>query len=150
MYFFIGIYKFFKKSVSRHEKYCHKSEDNKKSKIVGGEKQYVVPALPGVILGIFLEGNKACERGDKSAHASDIYAKEQFLIIVRKGGKENCRGHVADKLTGKCAENESALVKEGGKKFTHGVNSCHIARKDEEKHKCEKESVVNAEKCLCI
>lgn len=86
MYFFVGFISFFEKSLSRHEKNCHKSEDKEESKVICGEKQYVMPALPGVIFGIFLEGDKACKGGNKSAHASDVYAKKELLIIIRKGG----------------------------------------------------------------
>ena len=59
---------------------------------------------------VFLEGDKACERGDQRSHTADVHAHKKLPVIFCKLGQQNGGRHVADALAGQRAETHNATV----------------------------------------
>ena len=95
------------------ENHTNGDEDTKKEKVERREFKYITERVTGLILGVFLKGDKAGERGDKCAYTADINAEKQLAVIFSKLREEYCRGDIADDLTGKGAEKKRILFKEG-------------------------------------
>ena len=119
------------------------NKNSEKRKIKGGEFQNVAEDVTGILLVIFLEGYKACKRGDKRARAADIYSEQKLSVIVGKLREQNSRGNIAYKLAGKSREDESVYFEKRGEKLAYNHYSRHISRKNKEEHKGEKQSVIH-------
>ena len=79
--------------VSLQPMYCSKSPSNhqhsarkycQKSKVKSGEELYVIAGLARIVLRVFPEGDKACQRSHQGAHAAYIYTYQQISVVVRK------------------------------------------------------------------
>ena len=119
-------------------------EDEEEAKVKGGKFSKVFACAVGVVGGVFPEGNKACEGGNKRAYAADIYAEQKLWIVPRKLGHKYGGGDVAYHLAGKCRHKQGIFFKEGRKSIPYGGDPCHVSGKDKKEYKGQQKAVVHA------
>ena len=136
--------------------YEHYYQENKeKSEVEQRELLDVIYRFFGVVLCIFSEGYKTCERGYKRADAADIYTDQERTVIFGKLREKDCRGHIAYDLTGEGAEYQRALFHKHGHKILNYIYPSHIARKYKEENEGQKQWIVhffqrvNIKYCYC-
>ena len=105
-------------------------QNNQKHKVKGGKQQDIVTGFAPVVFAVFPEGNEAGQRRNQCAHATDIDAQQQVLVIGRKLGKENCRRHIADHLTGQSRNQQGIFLQKVRKQVANSLNPRHIPRKN--------------------
>ena len=98
------------RNISSSGQKLKQHQNCQKGKIEGREQQHIVAGFALVLLSILPEGDQACQGRDQSAHAADVHAQEQISVIVRELGQKDGRGHVADDLAGKYAEQQGAFL----------------------------------------
>lgn len=130
----------------RTESNKHAEEQN----VERGELDDIRKGVSGLILRVRLKGDKAGKRCDKRTDAADVYSEEKLAVIGGKLREKYRRGHVADDLTGKSAEEERVSLKKRREEGAHSVYTSHIAREDKEEYKGQKKSVVNATQRLSV
>lgn len=96
--------------ISNQRANAHKNTEEQEVK--HSELDDVSKSVAGLILGILLKGDKAGERGDKSAYATDVYTKQKIAVIKSKLREKYRRWNVTDDLTGERREYECVHLKE--------------------------------------
>lgn len=97
----------------------------------------------GIILGVLPVGDQARKGGNKRTHTADIHANQQALVVIRKLGQQDRRGHIADDLAGKGAKEQGVLFKQGRKQLPYPLYPGHIACKNEKEHEGKKQWIVH-------
>ena len=106
--------------------------------------------MVGISFHIIFEGDKACQRGDKSTCATDVYSEKQLSVIVGKLGQKYCRGDVGYHLTAKGGENKRIYIKKVREKVSYCIYPTHITCKDKEKYEGKEQTVIHLQKRLAI
>ena len=137
-------------NLTSHYKHHRSGEDAEHCKVKEREEENIFAALAGVVLDVLAEGNKACERGDERTCAADIDADEQLGVVAGELREQDRRGHVTDALAGKHADEQGVLLKQGREDHSNALDARHIARKDKEENKSQKQRIVNVLQCLSV
>ena len=67
-----------------------------------------------VVLAVFPESNQAGKGGDQCAYTANVDTQQQVLIVICKLGQQNCRGNIADYLTGQDRYKQRVFLQEEG------------------------------------
>ena len=137
--------------LSDRFEYQHKTgEDDQEAKVEQGELLDVAACLAGVMLGVLVEGDQAGQGSDQAAYAADVHAHQQIRIVAGELRQQNGGRHIADKLAGEDGEQQGTLAHQVGEEAAHRINPCHIAGKNEEEHKGQKQGIVYHLQSLAI
>ena len=81
-----------------------KGQNDQECEVEHREQSDIIAGFALVLIGVFPEGDEACQRCDQCAYATDIHAQQQIPVIVSELGQKNCGGNIADHLTGSNGE----------------------------------------------
>ncbi len=99
---------------------------------------------------VLAEGDKTCERSDQRTGTADVDTEQKLAVIVGELREQNGTRYVADALAGQRAEQKNAFVKQGGEQCTNAFHASHVARKNEEANKGQKQRIVDLLQCLAV
>ena len=88
-----------------------RGKQNEHAEVEGGEQKNVFKSLFRIMLCVFAEGYKTCERGDKSSYTAYVYPDQKRGVVVCELREQYRRGNVAYALAGENAEEQGVLLK---------------------------------------
>ena len=129
--------------ISRADQKHYGGKDYQKSEIEQGKLKDIASRFVRIVADVLTEGDKACKRRDERTDSADIDADKKLPIIISELGEQDSGRHVAYKLTGHDAEDQSTFFKERREKVAHDVDPCHISREDKEENEGQQKTVID-------
>ena len=128
----------------------HACEHGKEAEIERRKQADVFCRFAGVVLCIFTEGDQTRKGCNQRAYTADVNTDEKIDIVFRELRQKNGTRHVADDLARHHTEQQGAFFEQCRKDIAHKVDSCHVARKNEEENKGQKQRVVYLFECIAV
>ena len=122
-------------ALKREHKKREWKHNDKESEIKRRENEKVFQGFTGIMSYVFTEGDKTCEGWYDGAASADVYSKQKLAVIIGKLREQDSRRNVTHKLARECADNECALIEQGGEQLSYRIDPRHISREYEEENK---------------
>ena len=89
-----------------------KGQNDQECEVEHREQSDIIAGFALVLIGVFPEGDEACQRCDQCAYATDIHAQQQIPVIVGELGQQDRGRYVTDHLAGGYGKQQGAFAQQ--------------------------------------